>query len=79
MSETETKPVEPILWVERGNPSPEELAALVLVVAAAAGTEDDGEGGKRGLWANHARRMGVRPMAARRRTPQSWKNAATWR
>lgn len=36
-------PQQPLLRVVSGNPTPEELAALVAVLAAASGASDEGE------------------------------------
>ncbi|WP_235681353.1 acyl-CoA carboxylase epsilon subunit [Tomitella gaofuii] len=48
----DTAPV--LLRVVKGNPSPEELAALVAVVAGASGDDaGSGDAGPRDLWGDH--------------------------
>lgn len=46
--------VAPLIRVERGNPSDEEIAALVCVFSAAAGTAAPGEQGPLDLWGRPA-------------------------
>lgn len=70
---TETTPA---LRVLRGNPSPEELAALTVVLAAASASGGEAEDGpQRGIWANRARNLGVAPIGARRRSSWGWRTA----
>lgn len=54
----------PVVQVTRGNPTPEELAALVLVLLAAAGRGAEPDQRQRRIaWANPARRMGSAPLS----------------
>ena len=52
---------QPLLRVVRGNPSPEELAALVAVVAARASTGADAEPPARPLWGRPVLRPSLTP------------------
>ena len=55
--ETErTGPRGPALSVS-GNPTPEELAALVVVLSALGGEEESGSGSRRSAWADPAWRL----------------------
>ncbi len=58
-----TEPARPLLSVVRGEPTPEQLAALLAVVAArgAGGAEDDGRAGEPSLWAAPVLRGPVHP------------------
>ena len=44
----------PVLRIVRGDPSPEELAALTVVLAAASGGGEEPERGPRSFWADRA-------------------------
>ena len=46
-----TRPVQPLLRVVRGNPTPEELAALIAVVSARGAGTEDAPAPVRSLWA----------------------------
>ena len=48
--EAETKPVEPLFRVLKGNPTDDELAALVAVLSTAGGGGGEAETGDRNLW-----------------------------
>jgi hypothetical protein len=62
----------PLLRVVRGNPSPEELAALVAVIAARSAGGTDAEPAVRSAWTDRARlvRQPLRP------GPGAWKASA---
>ncbi len=68
---------EPLLRVERGNPTPEELAALVAVVAArraAAAGETAEAPSKTSRWATYWRTTN---RAAARPGPGAWRSRGT--
>ena len=72
---SESRPTQPLLRVVRGNPTDEEFAALVAVVAVrrAAATTSEGTGVvRRSGWTERARglREPLRP------GPHGWRNAA---
>lgn len=50
-------PRRPLLRVVRGEPSDAELAALTVVLAAAAGTDDGAPRAARDLWSDPAPRL----------------------
>ncbi len=70
---------QPLVRVERGNPTPEELAALVAVVAArraASGGEDAQAPTKANRWAAYWR---TQDRAAQRPGPGAWRSRGTGR
>ena len=70
---------DPVLRVVRGTPTPEELAALVLVLArrrgAGAGGPSRGAGGP-SAWVRTARPGAVTAGLPIRRGPQAWRASA---
>ena len=64
-----------LLSVTKGNPTDEELAALLLVGAAAASGEPATEEQPTGIWASRARNLGVSSLGARRRSSWGWRSA----
>jgi Acyl-CoA carboxylase epsilon subunit len=63
----------PHLRVVRGDPAPEELAALLAVVATRAATAPERDRPARSEWADPARRMRAAPPAG----PGAWRRSAT--
>ncbi|AKT52404.1 acyl-CoA carboxylase epsilon subunit [Arsenicicoccus sp. oral taxon 190] len=75
MSETSTPAdgIRPLLTVTKGDPTDEELAALLLVVAAAHASGDtDPDPEPHGIWASRARNLGVSSLGSRRRRAGAW-------
>jgi hypothetical protein len=73
--DAQDEPVErPLLRIVKGDPKPEEVAALVAVVAALAAGAGEGEAPpRRSEWAAHHRTL----RATHRRGPGAWR-AAAW-
>ena len=68
-----TTPVEvPVIRVERGNPTPAQLAALTVVLAAAAGGEEEATPRPRTLWTARSRYARPRPAVG----PGGWRASA---
>jgi acyl-CoA carboxylase epsilon subunit len=75
VSETETaEPTPPLLRIVKGDPTPEEVAALVAVVSAmAAGAQaSTAQGRPKSQWASHARRL----RGPHRHGPGAWRASA---
>jgi hypothetical protein len=69
------EPQRPALRVVRGDPSPEELAALTALVAARGGAEaDEAEPARRGRWNDPALRL----RRYWRPGPGGWTSAGRW-
>ncbi|MFX0537993.1 acyl-CoA carboxylase subunit epsilon [Ornithinimicrobium sp. Y1847] len=66
--------VPPVIRVERGNPTPEQVAALTLVLTAAAQGGDGGQAGRapRTLWTARSRFARPRPAVG----PGGWRASA---
>ncbi|HSP59954.1 MAG TPA: acyl-CoA carboxylase epsilon subunit [Ornithinimicrobium sp.] len=63
----------PVIRVERGNPTPEQLAALTVVLAAAGGPDEPGSTGRRRtLWTARTRFARPRPAVG----PDGWRASA---
>ncbi|SOC52511.1 acyl-CoA carboxylase subunit epsilon [Ornithinimicrobium cerasi] len=63
----------PVIRVERGNPTPEQLAALVVVLSAAGGSgAEQGTGRPRTLWTARSRFARPRPAVG----PGGWRASA---
>ncbi|WP_443071722.1 acyl-CoA carboxylase subunit epsilon [Streptomyces sp. NBC_01477] len=65
-----------VIKVERGRPTPEELAAVVALVqarAAALEAEQDGPSGRPAVWSAPARNL---PRALPRPAPAAWRTSA---
>jgi hypothetical protein len=71
-SGTDAAPAAPLLRVVKGEPTPEELAALVAVIAARSGGGDDVAAGPRSAWTDRARYV-RRPLTP---GPGAWKASA---
>jgi hypothetical protein len=71
-AEQETAPGRPMLRIIKGEPTPEEIAALVAVVAARAAAVPPKERPRRSEWAGHERRM-RRPVHP---SPGGWRASA---
>ncbi len=56
-----------VVWVLRGEPNEDELAALVAGIVATRGAdhEEIDDGSRTSLWNNHGHRLGMAPRAAR--------------
>ena len=64
---------EQVIRIERGNPTPEQLAALTVVLAAAGGGAGDAEQpGRRTLWTARSRFARPRPAVG----PGGWRASA---
>lgn len=72
MSTDPTPPARPLLRVVRGEPTPEELAALVAVLAARAAAPADEEQRQPDLWADRGATL-RRPLHP---GPAAWRAAA---
>ena len=59
----------PVIRVERGNPTPEQLAALTVVLSAAGGEEVEGKSRQRTLWTARSRFARPRPAVG----PGGWR------
>ena len=57
--DVQAPPVRPLLTVVRGEPTPEQLAALIAVVSSRAGAAEDDDPAPRQLWATPALRSPV--------------------
>ncbi|GAA5160886.1 acyl-CoA carboxylase subunit epsilon [Ornithinimicrobium tianjinense] len=71
------QPEPPVIRIERGNPTPEQLAALTVVLTAAsggsAGSAGDGSAGsRRTLWTARSRFARPRPAVG----PGGWRASA---
>jgi hypothetical protein len=67
-----TGPRRPMLRVVKGDPTPEEIAALVAVLAARSAGAEEPPAPKRSAWAAHERRM-RRPVHP---SPGGWRASA---
>lgn len=73
------EPVEtpaPLLRVLKGDPTPEQLAALVAVIAASAGGDDAGEPRRRTEWAARRRLVRQPHLLAHQHGPGAWRASA---
>ncbi|MCW2827257.1 MAG: hypothetical protein JWQ67_873 [Marmoricola sp.] len=72
-AEAEATPGQPLLRIVKGDPTPEETAALVTVVAAmASGPEDRSSKPRRPEWSAHHRKL----RGVHRHGPGAWRAGA---
>jgi hypothetical protein len=70
---TPVEPAAPLLRIVKGNPTPEEVAALVAVVSAmAAGAQGATEPSPRSEWSAHHRKL----RSTHRHGPGAWRASA---